>query len=259
MGSSVSAVDTAGAVLFIGLTVAMWAAVAVLAYANRGPVRPWLFRTAVALIGVGVVGQIGHFQEHIAQAVYWIAHPYTEAWMTPWANSFSRGMGQVDASKPMLGMEVLHLTGNLIFLAGLVGIMQITRRVGRRLESRKWARMGVWMQGIHGVEHLVLTLSVALGAGRAIGLSTWFGVVEPGVALTTYRVWWHFVANLVGTVILGLAVFHLWKEKRSVRAAYRPQPDGGVPPLPDGGVHEDAPREPVLAAGERPVAAASRE
>lgn len=31
--------------------------------------------------------------------------------------------------------------------------------------------MGVWMQGIHGLEHLSLMLSVWLGAKQAIGLS----------------------------------------------------------------------------------------
>ncbi|MEU2282469.1 DUF6008 family protein [Streptomyces sp. NPDC013178] len=250
MGNAVSTVDTAGAVLFIGWAVAMWLAVAVLAYANRGTVRPWLYRTAVGLIGLGVVGQIGHFQEHVAQAGYWIAHPYSPAWMTPWADSLARGMGQIDMTKPSLGMEILHLTGNFIFLAGLVGIVQITRRVGGELKSRKWAKMGVWMQGIHGVEHVVLTLSVALGASRAIGLSTWFGAVEPGAALVTYRIWWHFVFNLVGTVILSLSVYHLWRERRSVKSAYGTH--AGLPAAhePGGEAAKDSSREPALVGGE---------
>ncbi|WP_241691443.1 DUF6008 family protein [Streptomyces sp. GZWMJZ-114] len=220
MGPTVSTVDTLGAVLFIGWTVAMWVAVAVLAVGNRRAVRPWMYKLAVALIGVGVVSQLGHFQEHVTQAGYWVAHPYAPAWMTPWAESFSRGLGQVDSSKPALGMEILHLTGNFMFLAGLVGVVQITHRVTGELKARKWARMGVWMQGIHGLEHVALTLSVALGASRAIGLSTWFGAIEPGPALVTYRVWWHFVANLVGTFILVTAVYHLWKEKRRVRESF---------------------------------------
>ncbi|GHJ96549.1 hypothetical protein SNE510_60680 [Streptomyces sp. NE5-10] len=224
MGGAVSSLDTWGAVLFIGWAVVMWAAVVVVAYANRGPVRPWLFRTSVGVIGLGVVGQIGHFQEHVVQAGYWVANPYSAAWMTPWANSIARGMGQVDPTKPALGMEILHLTGNFIFLAGLVGIVQITRRVTGALKSRKWAKMGVWMQGIHGIEHIVLTLSVALGASRAIGLSTWFGAIDPGPALVTYRVWWHFVANLIGTAILAAALFHLWKEKKAVKDSYLPEP-----------------------------------
>ncbi|MFE4635877.1 DUF6008 family protein [Streptomyces sp. NPDC056773] len=220
MGGMASSVDTAGAVLFILWAVAMWAAVAVLAYANRGVVRPWLYKSSVGLIGLGVVGQLGHFQEHVSQAGYWVAHPLSPAWMTPWANSLARGMGQIDMTKPSLGMEILHLTGNFIFLAGLVGIVLITKRATGHLQSRKWAKMGVWMQGIHGLEHVVLTLSVALGASRAIGLSTWFGTIPPGPALTTYRVWWHFVANLIGTGILAVSLYHLWREKRAVKAGY---------------------------------------
>ncbi|WP_238421041.1 DUF6008 family protein [Streptomyces taklimakanensis] len=222
MGMSVSTVDTVGAVFIILWTVAMWSAVAVLAWANRGPVRSWVHRTAVGLIVVGAVGQLGHFQEHVAQAGYWVLHPNSPAWMTPWGDSMARGLGRIDMTKPSLGMEILHLAGNFIFLAGLVGIMQITRRSARYLKSRKCARMGVWMQGIHGLEHAVLTVSVALGADRAVGLSTWFGTIEPGPALTTYRVWWHFVANLVGTSILVLSLYHLWRERRSVRADYEP-------------------------------------
>ncbi|MEU5090379.1 DUF6008 family protein [Streptomyces sp. NPDC021356] len=220
MGNTVSSLDTLGAVLLIGWAVAMWAAVVVIALGNRGQARPWLYKVAIALIGLGVIGQVGHFQEHVAQAAYWVAHPYSPPWMTPWGNGLSRGMGQVDPSKPTLGMEILHLMGNFIFLAGLVGIAQITRRAAGALKSRKWARMGVWMQGIHGLEHVALTLSIALGASRAIGLSTWFGLIEPGPALATYRVWWHFVANLIGTVILAIAVYHLWKERRAVKAGY---------------------------------------
>lgn len=220
MESTASTVDTLGAVLFIGWAVAMWAAVAVLAVGNRKAVKPWMYKVAVGLIGVGVVGQVGHFQEHVTQAGYWIANPYAPAWMTPWADSFARGMGQVDPGKPALGMEILHLTGNFIFLAGLVGVAQVTHRVAGQLKARKWARMGVWMQTAHGIEHIVLTASVAMGASRAIGLSTWFGAIEPGPALVTYRVWWHFVANAVGTVILGIAVYHLWKERRAVQEKY---------------------------------------
>ncbi|MFJ5711687.1 DUF6008 family protein [Streptomyces sp. NPDC093105] len=224
MGGALSSLDTWAAVLFIGWAVVMWAAVVVVAYANRGPVRPWLFRTSVGVIGLGVIGQIGHFQEHVVQAGYWVANPYSAAWMTPWANSIARGMGQIDPTKPALGMEILHLTGNFIFLAGLVGIVQITRRATGALKARRWAKMGVWMQGIHGIEHIVLTLSVALGASRAIGLSTWFGAIDPGPALVTYRVWWHFVANLIGTAILAAALFHLWKEKKAVKDGYLPEP-----------------------------------
>ncbi len=214
--------DTAGAVLIVLWALAMWAAVGVLAYANRGPVRPWVYRGSAAVIGIGVLGQLGHVQEHIAQAGYWLGHPNAPAWMTPWGTGLANGLQAVLPNRPTFGMELLHLTGNFIFLAGLAGVMVITRRA-LKTRARRWAKMGVWMQGLHGLEHLVLTLSVAFGS-RAIGLSTFFGLVDPGPGLTTYRVWWHFIANVAGSIIFGLALYHLWKERREVRATFFVRP-----------------------------------
>ena len=217
--------DVVGATLLVLWALAMWGAVGVLAYANRGPVRPWVYRGSAAVIGIGVLGQLGHVQEHIAQAGYWLGHPNSPAWMTPWGTALANGLQRVLPDRPTFGMELLHLTGNFIFLAGLAGVMVITRRA-LKTRARRWAKMGVWMQGLHGLEHLVLTLSVAFGS-RAIGLSTFFGLVDPGPGLTTYRVWWHFVANVVGSIIFGLALYHLWQERREVRATF------SVRPLPD--------------------------
>jgi hypothetical protein len=218
--------DVAGATLLVLWALAMWAAVGVLACANLGPVRPWLYRGSLAVIGIGVLGQLGHVQEHIAQVGYWLGHPNAPAWMTPWGTSLADGLQLVLPNRPTFGMELLHLTGNFIFLAGFAGVMVITRRA-RGTRARRWGKMGVWMQGLHGLEHLVLTLTIGFGAPRAIGLSTFFGLVDPGPGLTTYRVWWHFVANVMGTVIFGLALYHLWKERREVRATFfvRPVPD----------------------------------
>jgi len=225
MAMPMSGWDTAGAVLLVLWALAMWTAVGVLAYANRGPVRPWVYRGAVAVIGFGVLGQIGHVQEHVAQVGYWLGHPNAPAWMTPWGTGLANGLQMVLPGRPTFGMELLHLTGNFLFLAGLAGVMVITRRA-RGTRTRRWAKMGVWMQGLHGLEHLVLTLSIAFGAPRAIGLSTFFGLVDPGPGLTTYRVWWHFTANVMGSIIFGLALYHLWRERREVRAGFllRPLP-----------------------------------
>jgi hypothetical protein len=227
MGHSVSAWDTTGAILMLVWAVVMWSAVGILAYADRRMVRPWVFWGSVGVIVLGVVGQISHFQEHVAQAGYWVAHPNEKPWMTPWGTGLANGFGQVATSKPSLGMEILHLVGNLIFLAGLAGIVVITRRTGRT-KARTWGKMGVWMQGIHGLEHLSLTLSVALGAKQAIGLSTWFGTMDAGPGLWTYRIWWHAIANLVGTVIFGIALYHLWQERAAIQAAYQPSGTGGA-------------------------------
>jgi hypothetical protein len=222
MGAPASVLDTLGAVALLAWTAAMWVAVGVLAYANRRPVRPWVYKAAMIEIFLGVLGQLGHVQEHFAQVGYWLGHPNAPGWMTPWGTALADGFGQVDHMKPTLGMEILHFVGNLLFLAGIVGVMLVTHRAVRST-ARRWAKMGVWMQGIHGVEHLVLMLSVWLGAPRAIGLSTWFGLLEPGPGLSTYRVWWHFVANVVGSVIFGLAVYHLWRERKQIEATFQPE------------------------------------
>ncbi|GGK76976.1 DUF6008 family protein [Mangrovihabitans endophyticus] len=214
-----SVIDIAGASLLLLWAMAMWAAVAVLAYANRRTVRPWIFRGSAAVIILGIVGQLGHIQEHVAQTGYWVMHSGQQPWMTPWGDGLAAGFAGADPGKPSLGMEILHLIGNFIFLAGIAGVMIITRHaLGSR--ARRWARMGVWMQGIHGLEHLALTLSVALGASQAIGLSTWFGVLEPGPGLWTYRIWWHFLANVLGSVIFAVALVHLWRERRHVAATF---------------------------------------
>ncbi|MBM9504375.1 DUF6008 family protein [Actinacidiphila acididurans] len=227
MGHHVSGMDVTGAILLLLWAVAMWAAVVGLWYANRTPGKRWVFRASAVVITIGIVGQIGHLQEHVAQAGYWIRHPNDPAWMTPWGSGLAKGFGQVDTSHPTLGMEILHLVGNFIFLAGLAAVMVITRH-SRSTQTRRWGKMGVWMQGIHGLEHLSLTLSVWFGADRAIGLSTWFGATQPGPGLSTYRLWWHFIANVMGSYIFSMALYHLWRERAVVEAAYRLNPTAPV-------------------------------
>ncbi len=244
MSHSVSGWDTLGAILLTAWAVAMWGAVGALFLANRGRAKPWVFNGAAAVIGIGIVGQIGHLQEHIAQAGYWVQHPNAKAWMTPWGTGLAKGYGQVDDSKPTLGMEILHLVGNFIFLAGITGVLLITARA-RKVTARKWGKMGVWMQGIHGLEHVSLTLSVALGAKKAIGLSTWFGTLDAGAGATTYRIWWHAIANLIGSYIFAMAVYHLWRERAAVRASFEVPAKVQPEPAPA--------KEPALVHMNRPV------
>lgn len=220
MNAAASPLASVGAVGLVLWAVVMWAAVGVLTYANRTGVRPWVYTGAAGVILLGIIGQLGHIQEHFAQVGYWIAHPNEPAWMTPLGTGLANGFGQVAPHKPSLGMELLHLTGNLVFLAGLAGVVLITRRA-LTTKARRWGKLGVMVQGIHGIEHVVLTLSVALGASQAIGLSTWFGLLDPGPGLWTYRIWWHFIANVVGSVIFAVAVYHLWRERQEVRCGYR--------------------------------------
>jgi hypothetical protein len=222
MMGPVSFLDTAGAVILVLWAVVMWAAVGVLWMASRRPVSTLLFDACVGVIGLGVIGQIGHAQEHFAQVGMWVAHPNSPPGMTPWGDGLAAGFGQIAPMNKTLGMEILHLVGNFIFLAGLAGIMVITRRA-LQTKTRRWGRMGFWMQFIHGLEHLSLTVSVAFGA-RAIGLSTFFGLLPDGPGLWTYRVWWHFIANVVGSMIFAIALRHLWRERRQIEASFCDEP-----------------------------------
>ncbi|HEX4705327.1 MAG TPA: DUF6008 family protein, partial [Pseudonocardiaceae bacterium] len=153
----VSTLDTVLAVLLTLWAVGMWVAVFGLGFLNRGPARSWLYPAITTVILFGVVGQIAHLWEHIAQVIFWVKHPSAPSGMSPWGMALSMGYGQMNKAMPTLGMETLHLVGNFIFLAGLAAAMVLTRRF-RGTTARKWATMGVWMQGIHGLEHLSLTL-----------------------------------------------------------------------------------------------------
>jgi hypothetical protein len=216
MGTSI---ETAGAFLLFLWAVGMWAAVAALHVANRKQ-RAWVYGATSSVIMLGVLGQLGHLQEHVAQVGYWVLHPEAATgWMTPWGSELAMGFQMIYPSRLTLGMEILHFIGNLIFLAGLAALMVITTRA-RATKTRRWAKMGVWMQGIHGLEHLSLMLSIWLGAKHAIGLSTWFGLLDVGPGATTYRVWWHFIANVIGSVIFAIALYHLWRERREIKASY---------------------------------------
>ncbi|RDI49939.1 DUF6008 family protein [Nocardia mexicana] len=208
----------AGAIGMVLLMVVMWAGVAVLFVGLRKPLRPWMFWTGAGVVILGVFAQIGHFQEHVLQAGYWIGHPNAPAWMTPWGTSLANGFGQVNHAKPTLGMEILHLVGNFHFLAGLAGVALLTHHA-LQSKARRWGRMGVLMQGIHGLEHVALTLSVLLGS-KAIGLSTIFGLLDAGPGLWTFRVWWHFLANVLGTSIFAMALYYLWRERATITASY---------------------------------------
>jgi hypothetical protein len=221
--------DMMGAIGLLFVAVAMWAGVLlVFLKGRRGSARA-VWAGGGTLVALGVAVQLGHLSEHTAQLGYWAGHRNSPAWMTPWANGLARGFGRVDPSKPTLGMEILHFIGNMAFLAGLVGLLMLTRR-SPQLKARKWARMGVWMQGLHGLEHLSLMVSVWAGAPRAIGVSTGFGLVDPGPGLWTYRIWWHFVANVIGSVVFGVGVWHFWRERQAVRLDLLRSADGTPAP-----------------------------
>jgi len=214
--------DMFGAVLLLLWAAVMWATVFTLMVVERRGRGRQVWRGAQAVVLVGVVGQIGHLAEHVAQVGHWVADPNAPGWMTPWGSGLARGFGRLETARPALGMEILHLVGNMIFLAGPVGVMVLTCRAPG-LRARRWARMGVLVQGLHGLEHLALTLSVWFGAPRAIGFSTWFGAMHPGPGLWTYRVWWHFLANVVGSAVFAAALWFARADRKVIEDSFAHQ------------------------------------
>jgi len=212
--------DTLGAFGLLGWFVLMWAAVVVLILAERRGVHPAVHAGAGAVVVIGLAGQLIHMWEHVWQAGQWVAHPNSPARMTPWGTGLAAGFGGVDRSRPVLGMEILHFVGNMIFLVGLLGVLVMTRQA-RSVKAQRTARIGSWLQGAHCVEHLALMGTVWLGANRPIGVSTWFGQMDPGPGLWTYRIWWHFWANAIPTWYFLLAAWQLWSERETVAASRR--------------------------------------
>jgi hypothetical protein len=171
------------------------------------------FRRSTAVLAAaviaGLVFQVVHFIEHGFQLGYWARNLEAAPWITPWAAEAADGLkwacSWAVTDCPSIGVELLHLTGNTIFLAALVGMLLLTLRMGDSVRGSKVLTAGLTLQAVHVAEHVLLTVSVLI-AGRAIGLSTGFGELS-GTALFTYRIWFHFVVNLAAT-ILALLAFH---------------------------------------------------
>lgn len=171
-----------------------------------------------------VVFQVVHALEHVLQLGYWFGHARQPPWMTPWAMPAAHGFADLGGPSPMaLGMELLHLVGNSIFLVGLVTLAILVKICAPGSSAARTTRIALWLQGLHLVEHVALT-STLVWAGRPIGLSTFFGLVDPGPLLWTYRVWWHFLINLVATLLLLRAVRQFWPSWSYGRTLLDPLP-----------------------------------
>ncbi|MGI8694126.1 MAG: DUF6008 family protein [Geodermatophilaceae bacterium] len=76
----------------------------------------WLVGGVIAVL----IFQVVHSAEHVAQATYWLFNPTMPPWMSAWAMGATNGLASVSGGTPALGMELLHLIGNGIFLGGLL-------------------------------------------------------------------------------------------------------------------------------------------
>jgi hypothetical protein len=181
------------------------------------------------LVGLGMAFQVGHFVEHGTQFAVWLfgksqwvisvfcgrdtpfmSGPVTEFVRLTGASLFP------DASvarQMMMGVEILHLIGNTIFLLSIAGTYYFI--------PTKWVRWAFTIEGLHLCEHVALTLT-AYYFGKPIGVSTAFGHAFSwwGTELAVgYRVSWHFVMNLLPLPFVMVAMMQHWREARTAAGA----------------------------------------
>jgi hypothetical protein len=163
---------------------------------NWGSAR---MRLLIAVAAGGIGFQIFHVVEHVAQVVYWVVHPTALPWLTPWAVIGADALAELTDGHRGSGVELLHLVGNLIFLAGLAAAVRIVR--AQRRPGTRPLRVALWVQTAHVAEHVLLTVTW-LATGRALGVTTAFGSLASLPSLEiALRVWLHFAINLVATVV----------------------------------------------------------
>jgi len=173
---------------------------------------PRLF--AAGAIG-GLVFQVIHLLEHMLQIAFWAAAPTEKPWLSSWADGTAGGLGYFCSlvapnGAPSLGVEALHLTGNVIFLGALASWQMARRTSG--LDSLRPLTIAERIQIFHVVEHIALVATLLL-VGRPLGLSTAFGFAG-GISGVALRVWFHFGINAAAT---GFAI----KAARETFAANR--------------------------------------
>ena len=81
-------------------------------------------KLAIMFVGGSLIFQSFHTLEHLVQLSRWFNSPYSPPYMSPIAKTASSQLESSFASitniigVPSLGMELLHLVGNAIFLTG---------------------------------------------------------------------------------------------------------------------------------------------
>jgi hypothetical protein len=178
--------------------------------------------TILAVVAIlGLLFQVGHFAEHAFQFAVWTLGELSNIcgrdtpWMSPWVTEMVRQIAallfpNLDAARRMmLGMEVLHLLGNSIFLTGLAALYYCARS--------KWVRWALYIETFHLYEHIMLT-ATAYFVGKPIGMSTLFGavnVIGDREFAVGVRVTWHFAMNLLP---MPFAMIALAKHRRQTLA-----------------------------------------
>ncbi|MDX0527555.1 hypothetical protein GOC94_10115 [Sinorhizobium medicae] len=167
--------------------------------------------------GLGLVFQVGHFAEHAFQFAVWVLGDLSNIcgrdtpWMSAWVTKLVRHTGLLlfpasdETRRMMLGMELLHLAGNSIFLVGLASLYYCVRV--------KWVRWAFYIEAFHLYEHIMLT-ATAFFIGKPIGLSTLFGganVLGDREFAVGCRVTWHFAMNLLPMPFAMIGLMQHWR------------------------------------------------
>jgi hypothetical protein len=176
---------------------------------------------ALSLVAIlGLAFQIGHFAEHAFQFAVWILGDLSNIcgrdtpWMSPWVTALVQQSGILmfpardPAAQMMLGMEVLHLIANGIFLTSLVCLYCWI--------PSKWVRWALYIETFHLCEHLSLT-ATAYFVGKPIGMSTLFGqanLIGDREFAVGCRVTWHFVMNLLPMPFAMIALMEHYRQPR---------------------------------------------
>jgi hypothetical protein len=181
------------------------AAVPVLAIFAFAGVRSRI--AAYLAVTAGFALQSFHSFEHVIQVAFWGNNPWSPGFMSPVAKKAAAGLESIAtstlgwAARPTLGMELLHLAGNTLFLLGIAALL-----IGQPFkQKRAGATIAFTFEGVHLLEHVVLTATTVAGY-PAWGNSTLFNTLS-GAQLSTHRIWWHFVMNIAPLILFALAIF----------------------------------------------------
>ena len=163
-------------------------------------------KLAIIFVGGSLFFQTFHTLEHLIQLSRWFGSPYSPPYMSPIAKAASSQLESSFAALTnitgvsSLGMELLHLVGNGIFLTG--GVVLYFSPLFAKI--KQYSFYALLFEGVHMIEHIILTISALSGNG-AWGSSTQFNLLA-GSQLTTHRIWWHGAMNLVALLTFALAL-----------------------------------------------------
>lgn len=166
-----------------------------------------IFYTILVITSLTLTFQVFHFIEHFLQVSVWLGGTKGKAYMSPIGMWAMDEIGKLlfpnleMARQAKLGFEFLHLIGNGIFLVGIVGLFYFIRKSKKLI----WAFI---IEAFHLYEHISLSLS-ALYINKSIGFSTLFGLPMSQTFSVGYRVWWHFIFNLIPTVLIILVIINI--------------------------------------------------